>query len=82
MKKITAEHEDKIYPVWTFIQELSKVQDERFQKLLDEIYPTYSEEITKNKFTELLSDYVFNYDGLESFGEWVMDFKPFWDEKV
>ena len=58
--------EDEIYAVSTFINELTKVQDERFTKLSDSLNLT-------ERGDEMLFDYVYNcfkdgkYDDFESY---------------
>lgn len=68
---ITAKHEDLIYPQRMFLRELEEIQEERFNKLLEEIYPEYQESIDKDLFTSFLNDYIFNYDEDLSFEEFL-----------
>jgi hypothetical protein len=65
---IKGEHEDRIYVERTFIRELMKVQDDREERLFQELFPHYKDLIDEENFRENLFDYIYNYDGGEDFG--------------
>lgn len=59
---INGEHEDLIWKHRSFAQELAKISEERFYKLLEQIYPVYQNEMDKELFTDILWDFYYNVD--------------------
>ena len=69
--------EDSIYKVKTFINELQKVQDLYFNRLLDELS-------LNNIGQDYLFDYIFNCDDpcVDGFSHYLFDFKRNYDEMI
>ena len=64
MKNISGKWEDSIFAVKNFIQELSKVQDERFDKIFQELQEEgFSDQFdSEDEAKDYLFDYIYNED--------------------
>jgi len=73
--KIKGEWEDEIYRVKTFINELSKVQDQYFENLFEELQTDkFSDEFeSEEDANEWLFDYIFNGGNEVTFEEYLAD---------
>tara|TARA_R110002153_G_scaffold45929_3_gene129360 strand:- start:7862 stop:8113 length:252 start_codon:yes stop_codon:yes gene_type:complete len=64
MKNISGKWEDSIFAAKNFIQELSKVQDERFDKIFQELQEEgFSDQFdSEDEAKDYLFDYIYNED--------------------
>ena len=73
--KIKGEWEDDIYKTMQFIQELAKVQDDYYFKLMDKLKEDdiVKEFIDEADFDNWLFDYIFNDGSERTFEEYLAD---------
>tara|TARA_R110000764_G_scaffold63756_2_gene134726 strand:- start:212 stop:451 length:240 start_codon:yes stop_codon:yes gene_type:complete len=75
MKNISGKWEDSIFAVKNFIQELSKVQDERFEAIFEKLEKEgFSDQFDSvDQARDYLFDYIYNEDDkTKDFGDYLM----------
>ncbi len=71
MVNIKGEWEDLIYKNKEFIQELKNVQESYYEKLVNEL----KNDNIDNDLEEWLYDYIYNYEGIDTFEEYLRNWK-------